>query len=101
MMTIVAHRGYSGCYPENTMLSFEKAVEAKTDEIELDVQLTRDGQVVVIHDEKVDRTTDGVGNVRDFSLKEIQKLNASTPWNGHARICVRAIGRQRQPIAIA
>ncbi len=82
MMTIVAHRGYSGCYPENTMLSFQKAVEAKTDEIELDVQLTKDHQVVVIHDEKVDRTTDGVGNVRDFTLKEIQKLDASKAWNG-------------------
>ncbi len=76
-MTIVAHRGYSGRYPENTMLSFQKAVEAKSDEIELDVQLTKDGQVVVIHDERVDRTTDGVGNVRDFTLREIQKLNAS------------------------
>lgn len=82
MMTIVAHRGYSGCYPENTMLSFQKAVEAKTDEIELDVQLTKDHQVVVIHDERVDRTTDGVGNVRDYTLKEIQKLDASKAGNG-------------------
>ena len=82
MMTIVAHRGYSGCYPENTMLSFQKAVEAKTDEIELDVQLTKDHQVVVIHDERVDRTTDGVGNVRDYTLKEIQTLDASKAGNG-------------------
>lgn len=82
MMRVVAHRGYSGCYPENTMLSFQKAVEAKADEIELDVQLTKDDQVVVIHDEKVDRTTDGVGNVRDFTLKDIQKLDASKAWDG-------------------
>lgn len=81
-MKVVAHRGYCGRYPENTMLAFRKAAEAKTDEIELDVQLTRDGQVVVIHDETVDRTTDGSGNVRDFSLQEIQKFNASNLWAG-------------------
>lgn len=80
MMTVVAHRGYSGCYPENTMLAYEKAVEAKADEIELDVQLTKDGQVVVIHDETVDRTTDGTGNVDSYTLSELQKLNASKLW---------------------
>ena len=51
-MNVVAHRGYSGVYPENTMLAFRKAVEAGSDEIELDVQLTKDGTLVVIHDEK-------------------------------------------------
>jgi len=81
-MKVVAHRGYSGCYPENTMLSFRKAVEAGCDEIELDVQLTKDGTVVVIHDEKVDRTTDGTGNVRDFTYKDLRKLNAAKVWNG-------------------
>ena len=61
-----AHRGYSGKYPENTMLAFRKAVEAGADGIELDVQLTRDGEPVIIHDELVDRTTDGTGRVKDF-----------------------------------
>ena len=62
-----AHRGFSGKYPENTMLAFQKAYEAGADGIELDVQLTKDGQVVVIHDEKVDRTTNGTGLVRDYT----------------------------------
>ncbi|WP_455157500.1 glycerophosphodiester phosphodiesterase family protein [Treponema socranskii] len=81
-MNVVAHRGYSGVYPENTMLAFRKAVEAGSDEIELDVQLTKDGTVVVIHDEKVDRTTDGSGAVRDYTFAEIRKLDAAKTWNG-------------------
>lgn len=75
-MKIMAHRGYSGMYPENTMLSFRNAV-GKADAIELDVQLTKDDQVVVIHDETVDRVTDGEGFVRNFTLKDLQKLNAA------------------------
>ena len=76
-MKVYAHRGYSGAYPENTMLAFRKAEEAGSDGIELDVQLTCDGEVVVIHDETVDRTTDGKGRVCDYTLLELQKLNAS------------------------
>lgn len=63
-------------YPENTMLSFEKA--AKLDGltgIELDIQLTKDGEMVVIHDERVDRTTEGIGYVRDYTLSEIKRLH--------------------------
>lgn len=77
-----AHRGYSGKYPENTMLAFRKAVEAGVDGIELDVQLTRDGVPVIIHDEQVDRTTDGSGWVRDMTLEELQKLDASSVFTG-------------------
>ena len=72
-----AHRGFSGKYPENTMLAFEKAIEAGADGIENDVHLTRDGEVVVIHDERVDRTTDGTGFVKDFTYEELMKLDAS------------------------
>ncbi|MFR8333024.1 MAG: glycerophosphodiester phosphodiesterase family protein [Oscillospiraceae bacterium] len=68
MTEVICHRGYSSRYPENTMLAFQKAIETGADGIELDVHLTRDGEVVVIHDELVDRTTDGVGFVKDFSL---------------------------------
>lgn len=81
-MKIFAHRGYSGCYPENTMLSFRKAAETGCDGIELDVQLTKDGTVVVIHDETVDRTTTGSGSVKDFTYDEIRKLDATKAWNG-------------------
>ena len=77
-MKIYAHRGYSGRYPENTMLSFQKAAETGCDGIELDVQLTRDGTVVVIHDEAVDRTTDGTGLVKDYTFEELRKLDAGT-----------------------
>lgn len=72
-----AHRGFSGKYPENTMLAFEKAIEAGADGIENDVHLTKDGVVVIIHDERVDRTTDGAGWVRDFTYEELAKLDAS------------------------
>lgn len=76
-MKVYAHRGYSGRYPENTMLAFEKAAEAGCDGIELDVQLTKDDVVVVIHDERIDRTTDGTGFVRDYTYEELKKFNAA------------------------
>lgn len=72
---IWAHRGCSLVYPENTLSAFKAAAEIEgITGIELDVQLTKDGQIVVIHDEKVDRTTNGTGNVKDFSLEELKKL---------------------------
>ena len=75
-MKIWAHRGCSQMYPENTILAFEKACEIKgLIGIELDIQLTRDGMMVVIHDERVDRTTDGIGFVRDFTLEELKRLH--------------------------
>jgi glycerophosphoryl diester phosphodiesterase len=82
MTRIVAHRGSSGAYPENTMLAFRKAAETGCDAIELDVQLTRDGRLAVIHDETVDRTTGAKGRVRDFSLEELGRLDASAAFAG-------------------
>ena len=73
---IIGHRGYRARYPENTMAGFEAAMDAGADMIELDVHLTRDNQLVVIHDEKVDRTTNGKGRVSDFTLKELKQLDA-------------------------
>lgn len=75
-MKVYAHRGYRGKYPENTMLAFQKAIETGCDGIELDVQLSKDGEVVIIHDETIDRTTDGKGFVRDYTLEELKKFNA-------------------------
>lgn len=77
-MKIFAHRGYSERYPENTMLAFKKAYEAGADGIELDVQLTKEGTVVVIHDERIDRTTDGTGFVRDYTYEELSGFNAAS-----------------------
>lgn len=73
----IAHRGYSSRYPENTMLAFEKAVAAGADMIELDVRLSRDGRLVVIHDERIDRTADGTGVVADLTLDELKRHSYS------------------------
>lgn len=71
-----AHRGCSQNYPENTLLSFEKAAAIRgLQGIELDIQLTRDNELVVIHDERVDRTTEGIGEVRAYTLAQLQKLS--------------------------
>lgn len=77
MTLIFAHRGYSAKHPENTMKAFKEAEKAGADGIELDVQFTKDGEIVVIHDETVDRTTNGKGAVKDFTFVELQKLDAS------------------------
>ena len=70
-----AHRGCSLAYPENTLSAFRAAAEIKgIAGIELDIQLTKDKEIVVIHDETVDRTTNGTGNVENFTLEEIKEL---------------------------
>lgn len=73
---IYGHRGAMGEYPENTLLSFKKAIEQGVDGLEIDIQLTKDGEVVVIHDEKLDRTTTGTGFVKDLTLDEIKQYSA-------------------------
>ncbi|MCP3738548.1 glycerophosphodiester phosphodiesterase [Rossellomorea sp. BNER] len=77
MTLIFAHRGSAGTHPENTMEAFMEAERVGADGIELDVQLSKDGEVVVIHDESIDRTTNDRGFVQDYTLKEIQSFNAS------------------------
>jgi glycerophosphoryl diester phosphodiesterase len=72
----LAHRGASARAPENTLEAFRLAVEAGAGGLELDVHVTRDGEVVVIHDASVDRTTDGSGAVAEMELEEIQRLDA-------------------------
>lgn len=74
-MKIWAHRGSSGFAPENTLPAFEVAKALEVDGIELDVQLTKDGEIVVIHDETIDRTSDGTGYVKDYTLEELRKFN--------------------------
>jgi glycerophosphoryl diester phosphodiesterase len=71
-----AHRGFCALYPENTMLAFQKAVEAGCDGIELDVHLTADNRIVIIHDEDVGRTTNGKGFVKDLPFDRIKELDA-------------------------
>jgi glycerophosphoryl diester phosphodiesterase len=72
---IWGHRGAYHFAPENTLKSFELAAEMGADGVELDIQLTRDGEIVVIHDETVDRTSNGKGYVKDYTLSELKRLN--------------------------
>lgn len=75
---VAAHRGWSAKYPENTMLAFRKALELDVDQLETDVRITRDGELVLIHDATVDRTTDGSGKVCDMTLEELRALDAGS-----------------------
>ncbi|WWB85539.1 glycerophosphodiester phosphodiesterase [Priestia aryabhattai] len=75
---LYAHRGFSGRYPENTMIAFEEARKMQVAGIELDVQLTKDGEIVVIHDERIDRTTNGMGYVQEFSYKQLRLFDAGS-----------------------
>lgn len=72
---VLGHRGYMSNYPENTLLAFRKAVEAGADGIELDVWLTKDGRVVVMHDETIDRTSNMKGRQKDMTLEELKKAD--------------------------
>jgi len=80
---IQAHRGYSATYPENTLLAFERALEVGVEQIELDVALTRDQHVVVIHDDTLERTTNGQGRVGEHTLAELAQLDAGS-WKARA-----------------
>lgn len=74
----IAHRGASGYAPENTMAAFEKAVEMGADYIEIDVQMSRDGVPIIIHDDTLDRTTDGEGSLSVYTLEELKELDAGS-----------------------
>lgn len=72
---IIGHRGGKAGYPENTLINFRRAVSCGADGVEFDVQMTKDGEVVVIHDELIDRTMNGRGLVKNYTLKELKKMN--------------------------
>ncbi len=78
---IFGHRGACAFAPENTLASFLLAVEHKADAVELDAKLSKDGQVVVIHDQTVDRTTDGTGKVNELKLADLKALDAGSKFN--------------------
>lgn len=86
IMKVWAHRGASAHAPENTMPAFQLANILQADGIELDVQLTRDGVPVVIHDERVDRVSDGTGWVKDYTLDEIRRLNVGVHFPAYGRV---------------
>ena len=72
---ILGHRGYSGLYPENTPLAFRKTAEAGADGIETDVHICKSGELVLCHDEKVDRTSNGHGEIKDLTYGELLSLD--------------------------
>lgn len=81
----IAHRGASGLVPENTLIAFERAMELGANVLELDVHATIDNEIVVIHDETVDRTTNGTGMVKELTLADLKSLDAGyyfTPDGG-------------------
>lgn len=75
-VNIVAHRGASGTFPENTLSAFREAIRLNVEAIEFDVHLSKDEELIIIHDSSVDRTTNGSGNITDLKLAEIKKLDA-------------------------
>jgi glycerophosphoryl diester phosphodiesterase len=81
----IAHRGASGTFPENTLSAFRAAIAAGADMCELDAQRTRDGAIVVIHDDTVNRTTGGRGRVADMTLDELRRLDAAAKFKGAIR----------------
>lgn len=78
MTKIYGHRGAKGTYPENTLLSFKKAIEQGVEGLELDVHMTKDGEIVVIHDESLGRTTDGSGYIKNLTLEEVKQFSAGS-----------------------
>ena len=82
-----AHRGFSGEYPENTMIAFEKAIEAGCEGIEMDVHFTKDGKLVIVHDELIDRTSDGKGFVKDYTYDELTKFDFSYTYKDKVGFC--------------
>ena len=83
MTKIYGHRGCKGSYPENTLLSFFHAIMQGVDGLELDVHMTKDGEIVVIHDEILERTTDGTGFIKDFRLQEIKQFSAGIKFSDY------------------
>ena len=78
MTDIIAHRGSKGTHPENTCIAFRETVRVGAEGIELDVHLSKDGYLIVMHDETVDRTTDGHGEIQQLTLNELKQLDAGS-----------------------
>ena len=97
---VTAHRGFSGKYPENTIAAFEAAYRSGVDIVEFDVRATADKALVILHDETVDRTTDGSGQVSEINLADLQQLNASH-WHGTcdkgSRVCKPSLETAKIP----
>src|SRR5512140_38883 len=78
---VIAHQGGDGIRPVDTMVAFEHAVEIGADVLEMDAHITRDGKIVLMHDENVDRTTDGTGLIENMTLDDLKQLDAAYQWS--------------------
>lgn len=78
---VIAHQGGDGVWPGDTMYAFEQAFSIGVDVLEMDAHITKDGRIVLMHDEEVDRTTDGTGLIEDLTLEEIKQLDAAYGWS--------------------
>lgn len=78
---VMAHQGGDGLWPGNTMVAFERAATMGVDVLEMDLHITKDGQLVLMHDETVDRTTNGTGRIEDMTLAELKALDAGYDWS--------------------
>ena len=92
MSIILGHRGASGYAPENTLEAFRLAMEQGADGFELDVHLSSDGELIIMHDETVDRTTNGSGLIQSFTLKELKELDASNGMPQHKGAKIPTLG---------
>ena len=77
---VMAHRGGRRLWPENTLYAYQKAAELEVDVLEMDVHSTQDGVLVMLHDDTVDRTTDGSGAIQEYALADLQALDAGYHW---------------------
>ena len=98
MAILVAHRGYSAVAPENTLASLRAALKAGVLACEVDVRATSDGEVVLMHDETVDRTTDGHGRVGELNLEQVKALDAGS-WKGEA-FCGERVPTLREALEV-
>ena len=106
-MLVIGHRGAMGHAPENTMVSFRMGYEMGSDVIELDIHMNRDGELIVMHDGDVGRTTDGSGHIKDMTLQEIRSLDAGSHFGTEFRGArvpilqeVLAWARDKVPLAV-
>ncbi len=96
---VIAHRGFSGAAPENTLAAFRKAIEVGSDMIELDIQFSKDGKIVILHDDTLERTTNGLGRTVDYTLQELKALDAGS-WFG-AQFSAEKIPTLREVLDLA
>ncbi|MFM8368762.1 MAG: glycerophosphodiester phosphodiesterase [Chloroflexota bacterium] len=78
---VIAHQGGDGVWPGETMLAYQNAVDLGVDVLEMDIHITKDGELILMHDETVDRTTDGTGEIESMTLTDLKKLDAAYDWS--------------------